>query len=246
MRKLYITACLISVLATSFAQNGWTPSSVEEFSQIIMDIEQSMPQNISYSYDAEYQFFEELEALTPIMVENAKLISLAGNEIHMQQFGRTIVQNELLNVICDTVSAVIIINDANPDFTKRKLASDFSPLQVSGTTVQKKTTGGKTMYYLQFPTGFRYAGVELTLGGDIGVEKYILYSQETTFENTQGATITAQPRMEVRYKNYQKNNQVITTGMKRVADFVTLQNGQYVLNANYQNYELIDLRSNNH
>lgn len=246
MRHIYLTTLLACVLSPSFAQNGWTASSVEEFSQVIMEIEQSVPQNSSYSYETEYKFYEELESTTSVMTEKALLICLQGKEIYMKQFGRTIVQNEQLNVICDTVSSVIILNTANPDFTKRKTATDFSPLDVSGTTVLKKTAGGKNLYYLQFPNGFHYAGIELTLGGPIGVETYILYSQQTTFENTQGSTVTAQPRVEVRYKNYLQGTQVTATGMKRVADFVTLQNGEYVLNANYQQYELIDLRSENH
>lgn len=246
MRKLYITALLALALAPSFAQNEWKASSVEEFSQVILDVEQATPVNTSYSYDTEYRFYEELESVTPVMTEKAVLTCINGKEIYMEQFGRTIVQNELLNVTCDTISSVIILNDAIADFTKRKSVTDFSPLQVSGTTVHKKTAGGKNLYYLQFPSGFQYAGIEITLGGTIGVEKYILYSKETTFENTQGTAVTAQPRVEVTYKNYVHGSQVATTGLKRVSDFVSLKDGAYILADNYKHYELIDLRSENH
>lgn len=243
MKQIYLTVFFSCMLNALFAQNGWTPSSVEEFSRVIMEIEQAIPDNSSYGYETEYRFYEELESITPVMTDKAVLTCINGKEIYMEQFGKITVQNEAVMVTCDTVSGTIILNNAMADFTRRKSVSDFSALQTSGSLIQKKAAAGKTVFYIQFPNGFKYAGAEITLGGPIGVEQYILYSKETAFENMEGKDITAQPRMEVVYRNYTEGNRVNTKDMKRVSDFLALANGEYVPTDKYKDFELIDLRS---
>lgn len=243
MGKFYFTGFLFFVLHTLCGQNDWVSSSTEEFSRAIMSIEQSIPENSSYSYETEYTFYEELESVTPVMTESALLVCSKGKEIYMEQFGKVIVQNETVNVMLDSNSGSIVLGDAVKDFTRRKSASDFSALYTSGSIIEKKVSAGKTVFYIRFPEGFRYSGAEITMGGLPGVEKCILYSGETTFENTEGKEITAQPRMEIVYKKFVQGDQVNTGKMKRVSDFVSLIHGEYVLADKYKDYELIDLRS---
>lgn len=241
--KIYSTLFFFCCLLNSLAQKGWEASSAEEFSKAIMAMEQVITQNNSYSYQTDYSFYEELESTTPVLTESAQLICNEQGELYMEQFGQIIIQNKTINVTVDEASQSIVIKDALEDYTKRKTTADFSALQAKGSTIQKKTVQNKTIFYITFPEGFQYVGAEMTTGGAMGIEKYILYSRLTAFENSEGVMINAQPRMEVVFRNFIQGNQVKSIPMKRITDFLTLVNGAYVLNDSYKEFELIDLRS---
>lgn len=242
MRKIYIIIWIVFGGQTLLAQTGWEAVPLEEFSEAIMSIEQTIPENSAYSYETEYKFYEELEGEIPVLTDKATLICNDKNEIYMVQFGKMIAQNQHINLICDTTTKTITITNAVLDFTKRKSFSDFSVLQKSGSVIQRKTEHGKIRYYIQFPKGFQYAGAELALGGALGVEKYILYSKETKFENMAGHEVISQPRMEITYKNFAADKEVDYRSMKKITDFMILNGEEYVLTTDYSGYELIDLR----
>lgn len=243
MVKIYMTLLFAFNLLNGSAQKGWEPCTPEEFSKAILAMEKIIEENSSYSYETDYSFYEELESVSPVLIEHAFILYNGQGELYMEQFGQVIVQNKVVNVTIDEASKSITIKDAQQEYIKRKTATDFSALHARGSTVQKKTVGNKTIFYVQFPDGLQYAGAEITAGGAMGIEKYILYSQQTTFENSDGKTITGQPRMEVLFRNFIQGNQVKAIPAKTVSEFVTLANGTYVLNDNYKEFELIDLRS---
>lgn len=242
MRKIYTIIVTVFVAQTLMAQTSWELVTLEEFSTAIMSIEQAIPENSAYSYETEYRFYEDLEGKNPVLTDKASLIYNDKNELYMVQFGKMILQNQQINLVCDTTTKTITITNAVGDFTKRKSFSDFSVLQKSGSVIQRKSENGKIKYYIQFPTGFQYAGAELTLGGTLGVEKYVLYSKETKFENMAGNEVVSQPRMEITYKNFVTDKKVNYQLMKKITDFISLKDEEYVLTTHYSDYELIDLR----
>lgn len=243
MRRLIYTAGLLLTIHTASAQNGWETCSADEFSNAILAMEQAFPENTAYSYETEYLFFEQPEAVTPILTEQAVLVCSDKGELYIEQFGKTIVQDKTVQLEIDPAMKTVVLRDAQQDFTKRKTLSDFSVLNTSGSVIRKKQTGAKTIFSIQFPQGFRYAGAEITTGGAMGIERYVLYSAATTLENEEGKPVAAQPRMEVSFRNFLQGSQVNTGQIKKTAHFLTVNNGIYSANEPYTDYELIDLRS---
>lgn len=243
MKKRFFTVVFVFSLFHLSAQQGWERCSAEEFSNAILSMEGLIPEHDDYSYETEYTFYEDLASTVPVLTEKALLICGKGGEVYVEQFGKIIVQNNSINIEIDATLKNLVVRDVQHDLTKRRTLSDFSALQASGLGLQKKKMGEKTVFYIRFPEGSKYAGAELTTGGMMGLDKYVLYSDEQTFENAEGIRITAQPRMEVVFKNFTRGAAVKTDRMKKTADYLTLTNGEYRLTEAYKDFELIDLRS---
>lgn len=243
MRNLTIIFIMLFAGHLTFAQSKWESCSTEEFSNAIMAVEQSVMDKSSYSYETDYLFFEKQDARTPIIQDKAVLISLKGEEFYIEQFGKVIIQDKLVQLEIDPAYKTIVLRDPLEDYTKRKTSSDFAALDMPGASIKKRTIDGKQSFYITFPDGQLYIGAEVTLGGAMGIEKYVLYSKPTTLENEDGTIVSAQPRMEVTYKNFLQGDRAKTDRLKRTAHYVSLKNGAYALNEEYKEYELIDLRS---
>ncbi len=243
MKKQISLFLMVAVIQSLSAQTKWESCSVADFSSAIMAVEELVMDKTSYSYETEYLFFEQLESTNPIIQDKALLICLKGEEIYIEQFGKVIVQDKSIQLEVDPGYKSIIIRDALKDYTTRKTMADFAALDMPGANIKRKAIGSKQQFYIDFPDGQQYQAAEITLGGTMGIEKYVLYSKPTTLENETGAIVSAQPRMEVTYKNFQQGTAAKTDGMKRTAHYLTAKNGAYALNDEYKEYELIDLRS---
>lgn len=246
MRKLIF----IYFLALSFsgtAQDSWKESTLDEFTKAIMVVESKIPDNSSYSFETDYSFYGGLETDIPEMEMSANLICSKGKEIYINQFGRIITQNQVLNVISDTASREIIISDSNPQLFTKKTTSDFATLYATKCKVEKKISGNQTAYYLGFPEGFSYIGAEVWIqNSKQQVSKYVLYSNREVNIEKDGNEISVQPRLEVKYKNFTYGANVVIAKMKHVHDFVTKDaSGNYVVSDEYSDYQLIDLRTTN-
>lgn len=243
MRKLTTILLILQAVNTTSAQSKWESCSSKEFSQAIIAVEELVMDKSSYSYETDYLFFEQAENGTPIIQDKALLICLNGEEFYIEQFGKVIIQDNLVQLEIDPAYKTIVLRDPLEDYTKRKTSSDFAALDMPGAQVKKKTSGSKKQFYITFPDGQLYVGAEVTLGGAMGIEKYVLYSKATTLENEDGTSVSAQPRMEVTYKNFIQGSQVKTDRMKRTTHYLAIKGGNYMLNEEYNEYELIDLRS---
>lgn len=243
MKSLITIMWMLLAYQLTSAQNKWETCSTEEFSKAVMAMEKMVVDNTAYSYETDYRFFEQLEGTTPIMQEKAILICVKGEVFYIEQFGKTIIQDKFVQIEVDLNYRTIILRDPVVDYTKQKTTADFAALELPGAEIKKNSTGSSVTYYVQFPEGLQYVGAEVKLGGAMGIEKYTLYSRETTLENEDGVLVSAQPRMEIRYINFMQNSQVKTDRMKTITDFLTVKNGEYTLNKEYYEYELIDLRS---
>ena len=243
MKKLLTSILTFCVVCSTGAQGKWKTCTTEEFSQIIMGMEQAVMDKSSYSYNTDYLFYDQADSPVPIMQETGLLICDKGETIYIEQFGKTIIQNKSVQVEVDPVYKTIVLRDPLEAYLKPQTASDFAALDMPGASIKKKMAGDTKMFYISFPGGNLYVGAEVTTGGAMGITKYILYAKPTTIENEDGKPVDAQPRMEVTYKNFQKGNQAKTNQMKHIADYVSQKGDGFALNTDYQDYELIDLRS---
>lgn len=228
------------------AQNGgWQNSTLEDFSALIMKIEQKVQNGDSYSFESDYVFYNDPTTTVPVMKESAFLICSKGEEIYLKQFSRYMIQNKELNVVCDTLSKTIIINDSQNQFFKKKATSDFAELLNSRSVVKKKKEGNVTKYILEFPKGFTYLAAEIWIENESNVKKYILYTANEYYDDSEEEVKMIQPRVEITFKNQWFGEQAKTAGMKRVSDYIVLEDGEYRTNSKYSDYEIIDLRTLN-
>lgn len=243
MKRLATIISMCSTLNFIAAQNKWENCSTEEFSQTIMDMEQAVMDKSSYSYNTEYLFYDQADSQMPIMQEAGLLICDKGETIYIEQFGKTIIQDKSVQVEVDPIYRTIVLRDPLEAYLRPQTASDFAALEMPGASVKKKMVGDTKMFYISFPKGQLYVAAEVTTGGAMGITKYVLYAKPTTMENENGKPVDAEPRMEVTYKNFQKGEQAKINQMKHVADYVSQKGDVFALNLDYQDYELIDLRS---
>ena len=227
------------------AQKGWEDCSLEAFSDAILKAEKSIQIDGNYSYKASYKFYESLTIEEPKLELEALLISRGGKEIYMSQFGRIMVQNENLNVVCDTAMKNVVINEPNNRFFDLRTTEDFGMLLNSRCTAKRKIEKTLTKYYLEFPSGGKYLAAEVWLLNDGKVDTYILYTANDILDDSEEKDKIIRPRMEVKYSDYHFGTNVPIEKMNHVKDFVLLKENTLFLTEKYKDYELIDLRISN-
>ena len=241
-----LSLLIIVISAHAFAQNdGWQNSNLDEFSNLIMKIEQKVQSNMSYSFESDYVFYNDLTTNVPAMKESTFLICSKGEEIYLKQFSRYMTQNKELNVICDTLTNTIVINDPQMQYLQKKTTSDFAELLNSRSTVKEKKEGNLTKYILEFPKGFTYLAAEIWIENESNVKKYILYTANEYYDDSEEEAKMIQPRMEITFKNQLFGAQAKTDRIKRVSDYIVLEDGEYKASSKYSDFELIDLRTLN-
>lgn len=242
LSKLILGGIMVMCALGTKAQNGWEASSLEAFSKAILSIEKSMPSGESYSFQSVYNFYEDLTGDVPTMSVEAELICNKGKELYLSQFGRLMVQNEYINVVCDTALKSIVISEANEAFMSKRNMADFEILLNSNCTVQQKKEGKLTKYYLEFPKGGRYLAAEIWLLNSGFTDTYILYTAEEVFDDSEEEDKYIRPRMEIKFRNYQSGTSAQTEKMLHVSDFIVYGEKEISLQPQYSTYELIDLR----
>ncbi len=111
MKRLATIISMCSTLNFIAAQNKWENCSTEEFSQTIMDMEQTVMDKSSYSYNTEYLFYDQADSQMPIMQEAGLLICDKGETIYIEQFGKTIIQDKSVQVEIDPIYRTIVLRD---------------------------------------------------------------------------------------------------------------------------------------
>ncbi|TNF48837.1 MAG: hypothetical protein EP305_04500 [Bacteroidetes bacterium] len=224
-------------------RSQWQDISMEEFSKMILSIEEKIPEESSYSYEAKYLFFEEPQSTDTTLYYGFSLSNQVKKQLfNMHQFGREIVQNNKVQIICDTAEHQIIINYPNEEYYKRKTTDDFALLLKSKCTAQKKSQGKNTIYALMFAKGARYKGAELWVGSDGMISKYILYTAIDVLDDSKEIDKYIHPRMEIHFFNYQVGKKVDEANLKNVNSFfLDLENK--TLKEEYKDFEIIDLRN---
>lgn len=242
MKEVILILSLIFLVFGAKAQ--WQDITLEEFSNVILDVENRIPKGESYSYEAKYLFFEELNSTDTTLSYDFNLDYQMKNQLFcMNQFGREVVQNKDIQVVCDTAEKQIIINYPNVEYFKRKTMDDYSLLLKSKCTAQKRTEGKFNVYYLKFAEGARYQGAELWIEKDGMVVKYIVYTGVDVLDDTKEIDRMIHPRMEVHFSNYQFGKKVDEKKLKNI-DYYFVDLGKLILKDTHKNFEIIDLRNN--
>lgn len=240
IKKTFITFILSLGLTSLHAQ--WEDISLEDFSKAILAVEDRVPKGTSYAFEADYFFFEQLESTdTTLSLHTELSYQYAITLLNMDQFGRLTVQTKDVQITCDTTYKQIILNDPNPEYTKRKGMEDFKLLLKSECKVQKMQKGKFEVYSIQFADGARYRGAEIWIEKGGMVNKYILYAGMPVMDDSGKEDKVIEPRLEVHFKNYLFGDKA--DKKKLIGDneyFLNLK--ELKLQMKYEGYEIVDLR----
>jgi hypothetical protein len=233
------------LLVSSVAWSQEKEITLEEFSAFITSMDAKIPQKTSYSIQAEYFFFDQLQTKdTAAKMAFSMVYNHSKKLLNMQQMDKFVVQDEQFQVIIDTVEKTVLLNVSNPDLIGKRTSDDFKDLLKSKckATVKK----GKTMdtYYLMFPPGTRYLGVELWVDKKDQVRKYIMYAGKEIVDESAEIEKLIQPRMEIHYAPYVIGGDAEKQKLIQIKDIVQLENPMVLL-GKYAGFELIDMRIKN-
>jgi len=234
---------LLVFIGFSFSVSAqWKDISLDEFSKAILSVEARIPENVSYSYSANYAFFNELQSKDTVSSFPFKLIyQHQKGLLYLEQYGRKTIQNETVQLVCDTANKQLIINNRNPELFKRKSSEDYQLLLKSKCTARKRKHENQTIYLLTFAKGARYKEAEIWIENDGMVTKYILYAGVDVPESQFETNKFIHPRMEITYSKYIFGKKVDDKKFDTVATYLVDQTNLKAT-AKYQSYEIIDLR----
>ena len=223
----------------------WEEISLEDFSKTILAVEERVPKGTSYAFEADYFFFEQLESTDTTLSLHTELSYQSMNALlNLDQFGRLTVQTKDVQITCDTTYKQIILNDPNPEYTKRKGMEDFKLLLKSECEVQKMVKGKHEIYSILFAKGARYRGAEIWIEKGGMVSKYILYAGAPITDDSGKENKVIEPRLEVHFKNYvfgDKADKKKLIGENEY--FLNLK--ELKLQEKYSGFEVVELRSTN-
>lgn len=225
---------------TGWAQ--WEEISLENFAQMILDVEAKMDKNTSYAYDVDYLFFDFADSKDTVLKYDGSLAFSAKHALmNLYQFDRFIIQDAEVQLTCDTAYKQIVINHPNPDFLKRKEMEDFKKLINSQCKAHKSTKGKNTIYTITFAPTSPYKGAELWMDKSGIISKYVLYSAQEVLDDSNETPKTIQPRMEVLLSAFESDLGSIDKKITPVSKYIDLDSME--LTEFYKDFELIDLRN---
>lgn len=242
MKNLFLHSILLFLSAGVHAQ--WKEMPLSEFSDMILAYEARIPEGSSYSYQAVYRLYEQLDAKEPQAVLDFELIyKNKSKELFINQFGRITVQDAQTQVVCDTASRMVIVQPALKELTQRKTLDDFKPFLNSQCKAFKNTVNGETGYYLEFAKGATYKGAELWMSDKGELRKYILYAGKQTLDDSSPEEKMIQPRMEITFTRFIIGDKSEKLPAKKISDYVVSLKPLEV-KPEYKEFELVDLRNN--
>lgn len=244
MKLLNSLVVLIVLGVHSTASCQWKELSLEEYAQVIIDAEKKLNAQQSYSYVLTYNFYEQLEDITPIQSEKMNYwYNAKSKTIYLSQKDKEVFQNSELHLVCDNSLNQMIISDPIPEFITQKSIGDFSKLINGSCTARWKELGNLKIYELNFAKGARFSKCELWLTSESIPTKYIIESSNEIMDDSTDEEKLIQPKMEIIIENFKKGSSVNFDNSKNIDDFLENETTITFL-AKYQDYELIDLRKN--
>lgn len=219
----------------------WSEIPLDEYTKIIEEIEQKIPRGTSYSYQAKYSFFEEAQSTDTIQSFDFSCTYNAKQQLfNIKQFEHEIIQNNEIQIICDQEYRQIVVNKPIDEFFNIGSMSKIMSNEVKG--LKKQTKGKIQIFSIEFIDGHRFKSAEIWVNEYGMICKYILFTADTIVDDTLGNERLIHPRMEIQYFNYKQGKVVEELKLKTV-DFYFLNLTQKLLNQDYKDFEIIDLRN---
>jgi hypothetical protein len=216
---------------------------MEEFATVILKIEDRIPEESSYSYKANYSFFEQENSTDTVEKMRIELIYNAKSKtLNFNQLDKFILQTDNIQITCDTAYRKLILNHPNPTYFARKSGEDFKQIAEQKSTVKKRSMGDYEIFHLDFEPTNLWKAAEIWIDKKGMVKKYILWTGKDMIDESGDKNKIIQPRMEVIYSDYKIGAAADKLPIILLDTFFVDIKKQIVQDA-FKNYEVIDLRN---
>ena len=243
MNSIKLKLLLLLLVPTSLIHGQWSNSNMEEFETEIMKIEARIPTETSFSYTANYYFFEyENSTDTTQHIVSSLIYNAKSNTINFNQLQNFVVQTDEVQVACDSAGNRLIINQPNTSFLARKNRENFNKFYDKNCTVKKRISGTYTIFHLDFEKDFKWKSAEIWIEKKGMVKKYIVWTAQPYLDDSGENNKMIQPRMEVIYSDYKIGAAADKLPIILLDTFFVDIKKQIVQDA-FKNYEVIDLRN---
>ncbi len=234
---------LFFCLACFIAHAQWTNSTMEEFATEILKIENRIPEESSYSYKANYSFFEQEKSTDTVEQMRIELIYNAKSKtLNFKQLDKFILQTDDIQITCDTAYRKLILNYPNPTYFSRKSGEDFKQIAEQKSTVKKRSMGNYVIFHLDFEPTNLWKAAEISIDNNGMVKKYILWTGQDMIDESGDKNKIIQPRMEVNYVDHVSGEAADKLPIIKLDNYFKDIKKQKTQEA-YKNYEVIDLRN---
>ncbi len=221
----------------------WNEISLPKYSEIIQSIENRIPENQSFSYQAKYSFFEELNSSDTTLQYDFKLVYNHKKKLlNIQQFNHKIIQDETVKITIDSIQNMLVISTPSNDFIKKRVYDDFKVINNSNCSAQSDISGKFEKYMFIFAQGARYKNSELWVEKNGMVKKYILRSNVDVTNDSKFTDRIIHPRLDIDYFNYVFSKKIEEQQLETIATYFD-DFEKKILKPKYQHLEIIDLKN---
>lgn len=222
-------------------QAQWKDISLIEYSKTIQAIEKRIPENQSYSYQAKYSFFEELNSTDTTLKLDFKLVYNHKKKLlNILQFNQIIIQDEKVKLTIDTIRNMLVISQPNKEYLKKRVQEDFNIINNSSCSAQSSISSKYEKYKFNFAEGARYKNSELWVEKNGMVVKYILKSNVDVNDDSKFTDRIIHPRLDIDYFNYVFNKEIEAQNLETIETYFD-DFDKKIVKPKYQHLEIIDL-----
>lgn len=240
MKKLILL--LLSIL-TAFSVSAqalsWQPLSVDEASNVYVQLNKLYNQTSSYELAIHYASYKDYTT-TVEYEQSTGYFKKYGNNYHSILLGIHTIQNNKYKIVLDTVSKVLAV--ANPDsvFKSGMTMVDYKSMLQYGEALKTATVGTEKHYRIEFNETYPISACEYTMNSTGWItELTIYYNKEIT--NEEGNSEKIKPRLKMTFSGYRFN---ISQGVNELNEkiYFTKQGYKITLIGKYKDYMLSDQR----
>jgi hypothetical protein len=242
MRNFIVFLGIICLCNSYRAQ--WKEVSNDELANRIKSIDNSLIEKGSFSYQAQYTFFNQWEGNDTAYASIFSMTYLKEkNLLNINQFGRLIIQDENVQIICDTSLKQIFIQEPNPSFTQVRQTTDFNSLLTANNKIEKQIKGSFNLYRVHFDSVAKYAMMELWFDKSNQLKKYILYSGKKVFDDSFEDENFIKPRMEFTINELNLGVEVKNIEISYISEYIS-DLKELKPSKTFSDFEVVDMRYN--
>lgn len=244
MRLILIIIFIVGKSNFSCAQAKAVLISQEEFKEALQGIGKFYNETESYRFNVYYASYKGHESVTPFEESNGYILK-SGTKFYAEMLGVKTIQSDKYMVTIQPEGNQLIINNAQTSFNNGYNMDDLTKGLSKTTKIEKTILGNSTSYFIYYkePSPTSYTEIAINKMGFI--EKIsIYYSKKIDWENDEGKTISSQPKLEIKYTNFQKN-MTISSKEFDLSKYIEISQTEVKPSVHYKDYEFIDLRIKN-
>lgn len=238
MRQLTLVFLFLSSGILAFSQSKWEAIDIENYLQVLIKYEDKFELNDSYSATSTIKAYEDYSSPIATSFFTSKLRCKEGKLINVMQNGFIIVQDEVLNLIVDTINKQIMVQHADPKLVHRKQFVDKEEIKEFAKAIYKRSNSENESYMVEFINGYPQKAVEVNFENG-NLKSVIIYSSTPIDHYKENAS---NARFVIDFISMEIGKNANISNMLLVSNFLKETSQKLIAQDKYSLYEIIDLR----